>query len=172
MNAGTGVGRVGMTMPATRQEAQETPEAGDGHKDRGPNVHAAPGGNQAASCAFCGEPVGGSRRGGKPRRFCSPDHRIAFHAEARRVGGQVLQRRVRQARKEVQTIPRPKRCTAAQLRRVGVTLEVPPRPHLRCDRCGQRWVPIPSKSGRLPKGYWRCPAGCGPTAPRRPGTAA
>jgi hypothetical protein len=170
VNAGTGVGGVGMAMPAMRQEAQEAPEAGDGHKDGGPNVHVAPGGSQAASCAFCGEPVGGSRRGGKPRRFCSPVHRVAFHAEARRVGGQVLQRRARQTGKAGQPMPRPKQCTAAQLRRVGVTLEVPPRPHLRCDRCGQRWVVVTLNSGRLPRGYWRCPAGCSRTTSRRPGS--
>ena len=66
MNAEAGAGGVRMAIPATRQEAQEAPGAGDGHKGSVPNVHVALGGSQAAGCAFCGEPVGESRRGGKP----------------------------------------------------------------------------------------------------------
>lgn len=52
------------------------------------NVAALPG-----VCQYppCGTPFK-SRPKGKPQRFCSPPCRVAFHAEARRRGGQILSR--------------------------------------------------------------------------------
>ena len=159
MNAEAGVGGLGMRMPATRQEAQEAPAGGDGQNDRGPNVHVGPGGSQAAGCAFCGKPVGESRHGGKPRRFCSPDHRIAFHAEGRRVGEGILLRRLRMSERGRKIRVGPRRASKSELKKVGVTLSES-QIWLTCDRCGERWEPQIQPGGRLPQNYWRFPKGC------------
>ena len=159
LRARTGVGGVEMAMPATRQEAQEAPEARDGHKDGGPNVHVAPGGSQTAGCLFCGKPLGKSRHGGKPRRFCSPDHRIAFHAEGRRVGEGILLRRLRMSERGRKMRVGPRRASTSELKKVGVTMSES-QIWLTSDSCGERWQPQIQPGGRMPRDYWRCPKGC------------
>jgi hypothetical protein len=36
------------------------------------------------TCLWCGETFQARRNGGKPQRFCSGPHRLAFHAAARK----------------------------------------------------------------------------------------
>jgi hypothetical protein len=55
---------------------------------------------------------------------------------------------------------RPSRCTAGQLRRVGVNLVDEHRLMLGCEECGQRWSPNILGGGKMPRGYWKCPQGC------------
>ena len=35
--------------------------------------------SQARRCEWCGIPIKPRRDGGKPQRFCSPEHRLALH---------------------------------------------------------------------------------------------
>jgi hypothetical protein len=60
---------------------------------------------------------------------------------------------------------RPRRFTAHELKKVGVTLDDAQRRLLRCDHCGTTWVPpvqpfFRRPGGRLRGGYWWCPHGC------------
>lgn len=55
----------------------------------------------------------------------------------------------------------PRRPTATELKRVGVTdLESHSSLWLQCDACGQKWSPDALPGGKLPRGYWKCPKGC------------
>lgn len=46
----------------------------------------------------------------------------------------------------------------SSLMRVGVTLLESDPLELRCNRCGTVWQPGRLASGRLPQGWWKCPA--------------
>ncbi len=61
---------------------------------------------------------------------------------------------------------RPRRPTATDLKRAGVTLEDESRFILRCDKCETGWSPNYRKGGKLYHGYWRCPNGCNADAER------
>jgi hypothetical protein len=54
----------------------------------------------------------------------------------------------------------PRRCTRAELRRVGVEVVPVPGYWLSCVTCRYCWSPMIRPGGRNPKGYWKCPAGC------------
>ncbi len=56
---------------------------------------------------------------------------------------------------------RPKRPSASELKKVGVTLLDPKHFGLQCDRCDTKWSPnFPPRGKRLARGYWKCPNGC------------
>jgi hypothetical protein len=59
----------------------------------------------------------------------------------------------------VQHIPnyRPKKCTARELKKAGVTLVNAHQLHLRCDTCGRLWSPMIGTGGKIAKNYWQCP---------------
>src|SRR5262245_54620595 len=68
-----------------RGSAQHGPTAADRRGEVGHAVTSA-----VVECAWCGVPVVARRSGGKRQRFCRPDHRTAFHSEARRRGARAL----------------------------------------------------------------------------------
>jgi hypothetical protein len=53
-----------------------------------------------------------------------------------------------------------RRCTAAELRRVGVEIGSGPGYWLSCTSCLMCWSPMIRRGGKNPKGYWKCPMGC------------
>lgn len=55
---------------------------------------------------------------------------------------------------------RPRRFSAPELQRVGVTLVNAEQPLLQCTTCGERWKPMLQAGGKLPANYWQCPNGC------------
>lgn len=64
---------------------------------------------------------------------------------------------------DVQRIPnyRPKKYTARELKKAGVTLVDERQLHLQCDICGQFWSPMLGEGGKPAKNYWHCPRyGC------------
>ena len=62
----------------------------------------------------------------------------------------------------------PNEFSESHLRRVGVSILSTNPLRLRCDACGEVWN-VDRKGLRLPKGYWRCDAGCNTPARERLG---
>ncbi len=52
------------------------------------------------------------------------------------------------------------RFTDSRLAGVGIECVDVPRAAVRCVRCDQTWSPMLQLWGRLPRRWWRCPAGC------------
>ncbi len=56
---------------------------------------------------------------------------------------------------------RPKRCSHTELRKVGVNLDEFSSGIMReCDCCGKRWFPRYTETGKMGRGYWKCPYRC------------
>ncbi len=47
-----------------------------------------------------------------------------------------------------------------QMARLGVRLLDEERLVFQCTGCGETWTPELDAAGKLPFGYWICPAGC------------
>ncbi len=54
----------------------------------------------------------------------------------------------------------PRNSSEKELAKVKVRVVDRNRIWLQCDDCGQKWSPELLRSGRLPRGYWKCPNGC------------
>jgi hypothetical protein len=50
--------------------------------------------------------------------------------------------------------------TAAELSGLGICLPDVVNLVLKCERCGETWVPQLGSDGKLPFDYWICPARC------------
>jgi hypothetical protein len=59
-----------------------------------------------------------------------------------------------------QRLVRPERPTARQLAKVGVEIMDRNRIWLRCSNCSTVWSPTIHRSGKMSRGYWKCPRGC------------
>lgn len=52
---------------------------------------------------------------------------------------------------------RPRRFSENELRKAGVILVDDRKIILRCEKCGESWMPNLKPGGKLPRGYWQCP---------------
>jgi len=50
----------------------------------------------------------------------------------------------------------PRRCNAAELKKVGITVVDEHRLILSCDACRDCWWPLIQSGGKLPRRYWVC----------------
>jgi hypothetical protein len=55
---------------------------------------------------------------------------------------------------------KPRRCSKAELNKVGVDVISESNMMLRCRKCTQWWSPNIRTGGKMPARYWICPNGC------------